>query len=109
MEIIMGNNKRIPLGGGLILAAALLLPGCIPLPINLAFNGLSYAASGKSVSDHFLTVYMRKDCSVGRAVINQSDVCKNPENQTIIVDSQDAGQNIEISTASSDDLDGGEE
>ena len=105
----MGNKKRIPLGGAPILAVMLLLPGCLPLPLSLALDGVSYAASGKSIGDHLISGLTQKDCSFGRALIYQSDLCQDWVDETIIVDSLSEDQDLDISTASADDFVAGEE
>lgn len=107
MEIIMGNRNRLPLGGAPILAALLFLPGCFPLPVSLAMDGISYASSGKSVSDHFLSSIAQKDCSFGRALISQSNICLDDDTDdlTIIVEGLDENQDLDIAPASGDDID----
>jgi len=80
----MGNVNRFPLHGAAILAVMLLLPGCIPWSISLAMSAISYATTGKSVSDHVISELVQKDCNVGRAILDQSDVCQEPDDLAII-------------------------
>ncbi|MBT4932693.1 MAG: hypothetical protein HOL66_15665 [Rhodospirillaceae bacterium] len=103
----MGTSKRIPPGGVVILVVMLLLPGCIPWPVSMALSGISYAASGKSIGDHFLSSFAQKDCSVGRAVLDQSDICQDPDNLAIIVKDIDDNKGLEIAPASGDAPGGG--
>ena len=103
----MGNSKGSPLGGVAVLAVMLLLPGCIPWPVSMALSGISYAASGKSIGDHFLSSFAQKDCSVGRAVLDQSDICQDPDNLAIIVKDIDDNKGLEIAPASGDAPGGG--
>ena len=105
----MGNIRRLPLGGVTILAAMLLLPGCLPLPLSLAIDGVSYAASGKSIGDHLISGLTQKDCSFGRAIISNSDLCRDWDDRTLIVDSLSDDHDLDISTASAEDFVGDEE
>jgi hypothetical protein len=95
-------NKR-SLGGAAIIASVIFLPGCLPWPISLALDGISYAASGKTISDHFISGFMQQDCAVGRAVINQTDICEAPEALTILAESINEDRDLDIAPASSED------
>lgn len=103
----MGDSKNLSPGGAAVLAVMLLLPGCIPWPVSMALSGISYAASGKSIGDHFLSSYVQKDCSVGRAVLDQSEICQEPDDLAIIVKDIDDKKGIELAPASGDAPDGG--
>jgi cell division septation protein DedD len=66
----------------LFILAPILLSGCgIPPAITIAsyvINGISYAATGKSVSDHGISAVAGRDCATWR-VIKGENVCKgNP-------------------------------
>ena len=100
----MGRNKRTSLGGVCLLAALISLTGCFPLPVSLAFDGIMYAASGKTVSDHFLSSLAQRDCSVGRALTSQQTVCleNDQDIENIIVDAAELEQDMEIQPASGD-------
>ncbi len=103
----MGNTSCFPLRGAAILAFTLLLPGCIPWPVSMALSGLSYAATGKSIGDHFLSTFAQKDCSVGRAVLDQTDICQNPDAPAIIAEGIDDDWDMTISPASGERPNGG--
>jgi len=61
-------------------------------------SGISYAASGKSVSDHFLSSFMQRDCSVSRAIFDETTICEDEGDLVVIV------EGLDISTASGDVL-----
>ncbi len=119
----MGNTYRSPLRGAAIIAVAVLLPGCIPWPVSMALSGLSYAATGKSISDHFLSSLVQQDCNVGRAVLNQSDICQSSDvvatitkgdvatvtkdDMTIAIEDIDVNQALDIAPASGRNPNGG--
>jgi hypothetical protein len=60
------------------------LAGCVMPPMvsyaSLAMDGISYATTGKSVSDHALSAATNQDCAVWRAVSEQEidAVCQDP-------------------------------
>ena len=65
---------------GLVLAA---LSGCVAIPAgisaaSLAFDGLSYTATGKAPHDHALSAVTGEDCAVWR-VVNEKPVCAEPK------------------------------
>ncbi len=96
----MGKTYRSPLRVAAIVAVAVLLPGCIPWPVSMALSGLSYATTGKSFSDHFLSSLAQEDCNVGRAVLNQSDICQGSDTVAIAIKDIDANQALDIAPAS---------
>ncbi|MBL6933559.1 MAG: hypothetical protein ISR45_11460 [Rhodospirillales bacterium] len=98
----MGKKALCPLGGAAILAVLLFLPGCIPLPLSLAMDGLLYLSSGKTMSDHLLSSVAQKDCSLSRAVFTQSDICESQEELVIITVDLDSNQDLGIEPASGD-------
>jgi len=114
MEIIMGKTNRSSLRGAAIIAVAVLLPGCIPWPVSVALSGLSYATTGKSFSDHFLSSLAQQDCNVGRAVLNQSDICQTSnavatvtkDDMTIAIKDIDTNQDLDIAPASGQNANG---
>ncbi len=64
---------RYPSPGLLLFVAALLLAGCgLPPAITIAslmIDGVSYATSGKSASNHVLSAVVNEDCAVWRGVV----------------------------------------
>jgi hypothetical protein len=105
-EIIMGNSNRTALRGAAILVVMLVLPGCIPWSVSMAMSGISYMATGKSISDHVLSGLVQKDCNVGRAVLDQSEICQ--DNQTLAMTAEGIGHDWRkrISPAPADGADG---
>ncbi len=63
-------------------AAALGLAGCgVPLVItagSLAGDGISYAASGKSLTDHYISHAMEEDCALHRVFDAEREICIEP-------------------------------
>ncbi len=61
-------------------AAALLTSGCaLPVPLQLAswaISGISYATTGKSISDHAVSAVTEKDCAVHRIALGKQ-ICTN--------------------------------
>jgi hypothetical protein len=65
----------------LIIMVALLLSGCATLQLaSFGISGISYAVSGKSISDHAISKVMAKDCALHRVILGQS-ACVDPELQ----------------------------
>jgi hypothetical protein len=61
-----------------VLALAFALPGCFPPAVtiaSLAADGASYATSGRTVSDHGLSVATARDCKVLMHAIEGKPVC----------------------------------
>ncbi len=57
----------------LIIAGATLLSGCATLQlVSFGVSGISYAVSGKSISDHAISKVMAKDCALHRIVLGKS-------------------------------------
>lgn len=80
-----------PLFKGFFIAAfPLLIAGCAPPAIQIAswaVDGLLYLTTGKSSSDHIISVATKKDCAVWR-VIKGQEICNNlapAENNDIVV------------------------
>jgi hypothetical protein len=79
-----------PLFKGLFIAAfPLLIAGCAPPALQLAawaVDGLLYATTGKSASDHVVSVAANKDCAMWR-VIKGEEICSEItfENDDILV------------------------
>ena len=67
-----------------VAVGALFLSGCALPPaiqiVSLGANVVSYASSGKSLSDHGISYAVQKDCALHRAI--EGPVCKD-ESQTI--------------------------
>ncbi|MEE9140970.1 MAG: hypothetical protein V3U18_09400 [Alphaproteobacteria bacterium] len=62
-----------------ILVLPVLLAACDPITIaSLAASGLSYAFTGKSVSDHTVSAMAGRDCAMLR-IIEGAPVCRVPE------------------------------
>ena len=77
------SDMRKPIAsmiGGL--ASALALAGCaVPAVVSiasLAFDGASYAATGKSVQDHAISAVVDEDCALWRAVAGRSICVEKP-------------------------------
>jgi hypothetical protein len=54
------------------------LPGCFPPAVtvaSLAADGMSYAATGKTVSDHGITVATARDCAIIGRVFDGMPIC----------------------------------
>ena len=63
----------------LVLGLPLLAGGCAPAAVTAASygaDGVSYAESGKSTSDHFASMVSKKDCAFWRVFRNQT-VCRD--------------------------------
>jgi|GEM_PF-1883822 len=64
-------------------AAALGLAGCgVPMVItagSFAADGVSYAASGRSLTDHYISHAMEEDCALHRVLDSERTICVDPE------------------------------
>ena len=73
----------------LTLSAAFLLAGCAVPPAvtiaSLAFDGLSYATTGKSTTDHALSAVASEDCALMR-VLQEKAICTPEQTQVGMVD-----------------------
>lgn len=73
-----------------VVSLALLVSGCGLPPAIVAFtyamDGLSYASSGKSVSDHALSAAIDQDCSMFRAIQGE-EICRDelPAQQDVAI------------------------
>jgi len=71
-----------------IIAMTLLLSGCsLPLSVQLAswaLDGLSYAATGKSVTDHGLSMVVDQDCALLRG-ITEGSICRESLENPVLV------------------------
>ena len=59
------------LGAALLLTQCLLLAGCLPpafTAISLVGDGISYVFTGRSVTDHGISIAMKEDCALFRFV-----------------------------------------
>lgn len=78
MTVLM-VNRTFRFVGLAIVGAPLLLGGCGLPPAVVAFSyamdGLSYASSGKSVTDHALSAAAEQDCAMFR-MIQGRDICR---------------------------------
>lgn len=71
----------------LLIASSLMLSGCATLELfSFGVSGLSYAVTGKSISDHALSTVMDQDCALHRAVTDEQ-VCVTPEPPGILRES----------------------
>ncbi len=87
----MANKSKIFARGAALMLLLATLPGCLPLfgtptVIGLALDGISYMASGKTVADHGLSMLAQKDCSVGRAIFNGTEICYDDPEQRIFAE-----------------------
>ena len=71
-----------------VLALPILLNACALPPAlsiaSLAIEGISYATSGKSVSDHVLSAVANEDCAMWR-VLQERPICRNRDVPEIMV------------------------
>jgi cell division protein FtsN len=79
--------------GGLLLLCLLFLQGCFFLPIHVrvaswALNGLSYATTQKSLTDHVVSEATHKDCATWRVLKGES-VCHDEEPAPVAVAAAD--------------------
>lgn len=85
----------------LLVLAPILLSGCgIPPAITIAsyvINGISYAATGKSVSDHGISAVAGRDCATWR-VIKGENVCKGDPSERADPAPVDEGQQATLPT-----------
>ena len=61
-----------------VLALVILLPGCFPPAVtvaSLAADGASYAATGKTLGDHGISVATDRDCAVIGRLIDGRPIC----------------------------------
>ena len=83
MENTMMNYSKTFVRGATLMLVVATLPGCLPLTtptlISLAVDGFSYAATGKSVADHAISGLAQQDCSIGRAVLTNTHLCRDEE------------------------------
>lgn len=61
------------------IALGLTVSACAPPAGFVALSGLSYASSGKGISDHAISAVSEKDCAVLRAV-RGADICETRGN-----------------------------
>lgn len=69
----------------LVLVLPLFLSGCF-MPVwftyaSFALDGVSYATTGKSVSDHALSIVADEDCAAHRLVVGEA-ICREPKGKT---------------------------
>jgi hypothetical protein len=73
----------------LTLSAAFLLAGCAVPPAltiaSLAVDGISYATTGKSTTDHALSAVASEDCALMRA-LQEKAICTPDETQVGMID-----------------------
>lgn len=78
----MNRDSRLAWGAGVGGLAVLALSGCVAVPASMtiasfAFDGMSYAATGKSTNDHALSAVTGEDCALWR-VVKDKPVCAEP-------------------------------
>lgn len=67
-----------------VAGTTLLLSGCATLELfSFGVSGLSYAVTGKSLSDHALSTVMEQDCALHRA-ITEDTVCTDPDGNGVL-------------------------
>lgn len=74
------KNLRLKATPILALAFGLATGACAPPAGFVALSGLSYASSGKGISDHAISAVSEKDCAVLRAV-RGGDICETRGNE----------------------------
>ena len=71
-----------------VLAITLLLSGCsLPLSVQLAswaLDGISYVATGKSVTDHGISMVVDQDCALLRG-ITEGSICRENISNPVLV------------------------
>ena len=78
------TSLKRPTAIATILIASQALSGCIFAMqpayqiASLMLDGVNYVSTGKSVSDHAISVVAQKDCAVLRA-LNGQDICETPD------------------------------
>ncbi|MCG8511197.1 MAG: SPOR domain-containing protein [Rhodospirillales bacterium] len=74
--------------GGVLLLCLLFLQGCfLPIPIRVAtwaVNGISYATTQKSLTDHAVSEVAEKDCATWRVLKGES-VCRDIEEAPVVL------------------------
>lgn len=80
-------------------ACVVLLSGCaIPLPLKIAswaIDGISYVATGKSITDHGLSMVAQQDCAMWRPVKGEP-ICSDYEDSGTVVAVTDTGSNAAV-------------
>lgn len=75
MSSARSRGLKIILG----IAALPLLSACaVPISasiISLAAGGLSYATTGKSMTDNYLSHFTKADCAMHRVVVDNTPIC----------------------------------
>lgn len=96
-----------------ILVACVALGGCglVPPAVSIASfaaDALSYAVSGKSVSDHGLSMVMREDCAVFN-IVDGEEVCepgRYPEIEMVAPRDPDTRRTLLASAGGTEDAEG---
>lgn len=65
------SKRGIRVGAVALIAMAVSACGAVPTPLSVAsyaVDGISYAVSGKALTDHALSAVLEEDCAMARAV-----------------------------------------
>jgi len=85
----MTNYSKLFARGTALMLVVVALPSCLPLTtptlISLAVDGFSFMATGKTVADHAISGIAQRDCSIGRAVLTNTYLCKDEANPPVLV------------------------
>ena len=89
----------------LSISALLLLSACaVPISatiISLAAGGLSYATTGKSLTDNYLSYFTDADCAVHRIMVDNTPICIIQPEATL-AEATDLGQPIYLAGGADD-------
>ncbi len=69
-----------------VVLGAVLCTGCAPLPITVASlvaDGVSYATTEKSLTDHGISALAEQDCAIHR-LLTDGEMCHDIEDETVI-------------------------
>ncbi|NQZ11224.1 MAG: hypothetical protein HRT35_29070 [Algicola sp.] len=81
--------------------ACLVLSGCASLQLlSFGASSISYAVSGKSISDHAISTVMEQDCALHRVVMEEN-VCSEPDGNGILRSAR-PGANQQVASVSNE-------
>ena len=69
-----------------VLLGAIMCTGCAPLPVTVASllaDGMSYATTEKSLTDHGLSALSEQDCAMHR-LLTSGTICRQVDTRTVI-------------------------
>ena len=83
------------------MVACVVLSGCASLQLlSFGASGISYAVSGKSISDHAISTVMEQDCALHRVVMEEN-VCSEPDGNGILRSAR-PGANQQVASMSNE-------